>query len=485
MLNRCMLEMSFKKHICLLLSLAMLFSFCACERKDDIETTEEKETVSSTEVAECEENSTPAKAAVEIVCGDGTETEMYASVVSYSNGSVSGDGPLVFMSEAEHFAMIEKDIPLTYLDKGAFIHVPEIERTEATYGNTVCVYDENYERLAQDLTLSEVYERMTAEWKDRTLYLSFSVWFVKDTEPKLHTHNMYYVKAYTKVTEEEPAFAPMEERVEIMLSDGTVIQPYSEMMWFTKGEAMGAGDVMSVSVPWLLSEIADDLSLVIIDGNSKLSVSAREGVSILGGRKVDVYDEEFNLLQEDVLFYDLARTIAQKWKGRTLYLYFAVRFTDDSIPHHGHAIQNAYFACVYSSMVLPVEIEDECMILAADGETWQRMAHWSSLYDSIITSALVPTVTIGEDSEIRITVRDGVRIIKGGDLIDVYGENMTALAEKITLDELISRFETERQSSSVYIFVPVIFLDTGLNGEYARTVSYEYAARIEPCNTES
>ena len=33
------------------------------------------------------------------------------------------------------------------------------------------------------------------------------------------------------------------------------------------------------------------------------------------------------------------------------------------------------------------------------------------------------------------------------------------------------------------IAIPVTLLDTGLNGEYAQMVSYEYAARIEPASS--
>jgi hypothetical protein len=291
---------------------------------------------------------------------------------------------------------------------------------------------------------------------------------------------MYYAKACVRVPEEEMNYEPLMDHVEISLSDRTVATPYSEMMWFTRGEDMGAGAMMSMAVSDRLSEIADTLSLIIIDGNSKLTVSAREGVSILGGRKVDIYDEDFNLLKGDVLFYDAARVIAENWKGRILYLYFAVRFTDDLIPDHGHAVQNAYFVRVYSSTVIPIEIKDECKILAADGETWQRMGYWVRYLDEITNSFLLPTITVGCDSEISITMREGVKIIEGGDRIDVFDKNMNALAENIMIEELSERLGSEWKNMTVYIFIPVTLLDTGLNGEYARTVSYEYAARIGP-----
>ncbi len=105
----------------------------------------------------------------------GTVYAPYSEMVYITDGLLNGDGYLMFMSVSSRLKEIEDQIPEVPLNDVTAIRIDAPEHVGVRFDGTVDVYDENYELLAEDLTLAEVYEKGTNGWQTSKAYLFFRV----------------------------------------------------------------------------------------------------------------------------------------------------------------------------------------------------------------------------------------------------------------------------------------------------------------------
>lgn len=139
--------------------------------------------------------------------------------------------------------------------------------------------------------------------------------------------------------------APLAPSVTLYDANGNELALYSELIWFTDGIVVGDGMLMFVSVQNHLKTIAENIPLVSFGGTPEIVATAREGVSVRGGETVNVYDEDYALLAERLPLRALWEMGNAEWKGKLVYIYFTVRFSDDT-PDYEKSSENGYFVKV-------------------------------------------------------------------------------------------------------------------------------------------
>lgn len=185
-----------KRLITLLVLLAVLVSSVACgtEQEEDmygppgdlvpLDTTP---TPTDPAVTSSNDNVPPLTNRVELVNGEGTVLEVYSELIWVMDGSMVGDGMLMFQSVPNRLPAIAEKIPSVVLSGVPTVRIITSDTETAHGGDAVSVYGEDYSELAHRISWEEVLSRGQTEWAGRTLYLHFSV-----------NYNSTYTPEYTK-----------------------------------------------------------------------------------------------------------------------------------------------------------------------------------------------------------------------------------------------------------------------------------------------
>ncbi len=147
---------------------------------------------------------------------------------------------------------------------------------------------------------------------------------------------------------------PITYEVKYIGANGEATLPYEEMMFITDiqiysngnySQLDGDGYLAFYSVQNYLPHCVDKIPTVTLDENSKIEITAREGVSFEEITKVDVYGKDgdaYKLLAEDMTFPEIAEKGTNEWNAQTLYFYFDVGFTDTDASYEKN-VRNGYF----------------------------------------------------------------------------------------------------------------------------------------------
>jgi hypothetical protein len=112
---------------------------------------------------------------VELIDGEGNVLDTYSELIWIMDGSLIGDGLLMFQSVPNRLPAIADQIPSVILDAVPTVHIIINDTETAHGGQAVSVYGEDYSELAVRISWDEVISRGKAEWKGKLLYLYFSV----------------------------------------------------------------------------------------------------------------------------------------------------------------------------------------------------------------------------------------------------------------------------------------------------------------------
>ncbi len=281
---------------------------------------------------------------VKIIAG-GIGYEPYSEMIYFTDGSVIGDGYLMFVSVPTRLKEIAAQIPSIPLDEETEIAVISGEE----FNGMVDVYGEDYELLAEDMTLSEVYEKGTWIWQNTTVYLYFEVSehaeYAGSYEKGLC--NAYFFKTTFPKMTQTPAIG----QEVTLVADGKTYVPYEEMIWITdymwddgQGSIInGDGHLMFVSVTSRLPEIAEKIPSVTLTENAKIVSTAREGVKISGSGNISVYGADYELLAENMTLEEIFEKGKGEWLWQTVYLYFNFSFSMPLFDDAKKELGNGYF----------------------------------------------------------------------------------------------------------------------------------------------
>ena len=133
---------------------------------------------------------------VELVSGEGNVLEVYSELIWIMDGSLVGDGYLMFRSVPNRLPAIAEQIPLVVLNDVPTVRIVTSDTETAHGGEVVSVYGEDYSELAFRISWEEALFRGQTEWCGRMLYLHFSVNYDSTYSPG-YTKSMstaYFVK---------------------------------------------------------------------------------------------------------------------------------------------------------------------------------------------------------------------------------------------------------------------------------------------------
>ena len=133
---------------------------------------------------------------VELIDGEGNVLDTYSELIWIMDGSMIGDGLLMFQSVPNRLPAIADQIPAVILDAVPAVRIIINDTETAHGGEAVSVYGEDYTQLAHRITWEEVLSRGKTEWQGRLLYLYFSVNYDSTYSPD-YTKSMstaYFVK---------------------------------------------------------------------------------------------------------------------------------------------------------------------------------------------------------------------------------------------------------------------------------------------------
>ena len=133
---------------------------------------------------------------VELLDGEGKLLDTYSELIWIMDGSLIGDGLLMFQTVPNRLPAIADQIPLVDLVETPTVRIIIKDTETARGGEAISVYGEDYTQLAQRITWEEVLSRGKTEWKGRLLYLYFSVNYDSTYSPD-YTKSMstaYFVK---------------------------------------------------------------------------------------------------------------------------------------------------------------------------------------------------------------------------------------------------------------------------------------------------
>lgn len=133
---------------------------------------------------------------VELIDGEGNVLDTYSELIWIMDGSLIGDGLLMFQTVPTRLPAIADQIPSVFLDAAPTVRIIINDTETAHGGEAVSVYGEDYTQLAHRITWEEVLSRGKTEWQGRLLYLYFSVNYDSTYSPD-YTKSMstaYFVK---------------------------------------------------------------------------------------------------------------------------------------------------------------------------------------------------------------------------------------------------------------------------------------------------
>lgn len=128
----------------------------------------------------------------------------------------------------------------------------------------------------------------------------------------------------TTASWEEPEF---QSRVELISGEGELLDTYWERVWFMRGNLVGDGRLMFQSVEVALPAIRDRIPVVDLGESPSVRITAVNGESVSGGERVSVYGPDGTLLAKNISWQEVLSRGKTEWSGRTVYLYYSVRFT--------------------------------------------------------------------------------------------------------------------------------------------------------------
>ena len=129
--------------------------------------------------------------------------------------------------------------------------------------------------------------------------------------------------AETTASWEEPEF---QSRVELINGEGEPLDTYWERVWFMRGSLVGDGRLMFQSVEVVLPTIRDRIPVVDLGESPSVRITAVNGESVSGGERVSVYGPGGTLLAKNISWQEVLSCGKIEWSGRTVYLYYSVRF---------------------------------------------------------------------------------------------------------------------------------------------------------------
>jgi hypothetical protein len=119
----------------------------------------------------------------------------YSELVWFTDGTVVGDGALMFMSVTSRLSDIADEIPRVHFSGTPRVEATAREGVSIRGGETVNIYGEDYKLLAERIPISELWEKGNAEWKGQLVYIYFTVLFSDETpDYNKSTENGYFVK---------------------------------------------------------------------------------------------------------------------------------------------------------------------------------------------------------------------------------------------------------------------------------------------------
>ncbi len=145
---------------------------------------------------------------------------------------------------------------------------------------------------------------------------------------------------------------PIEPHAYLLFPDGTAQDLHKELLWYTdlqlysdgsSAPMIGDGHLMLMSVKSYGPSIADQISDVTLVRGTELVRFGGVGVLTSGGETCDVYDENFDLIGEGLTIDEVVEKGEGEWKGRSLYVYFKVKFYVPITGQWEKATMNGYF----------------------------------------------------------------------------------------------------------------------------------------------
>jgi hypothetical protein len=138
----------------------------------------------------------PLSPFVTMLDANGNELAVYSELVYFTDGTVVGDGALILMSVSSRLPAIAEKIPLVNIGGTPEIVKTAREGVSIRGGETVNVYGEDYKLLAERVPLADLWEKGSAEWSGKLVYIYFTVLFTDETpDYEKRTENGYFVKS--------------------------------------------------------------------------------------------------------------------------------------------------------------------------------------------------------------------------------------------------------------------------------------------------
>ncbi len=121
----------------------------------------------------------------------GVFTYPYASLI-YAEAA---DGELMFRTVSEMLPYYEQDIPSVTMYEDAVVYFSDTEGYSVYGGDVFDIYNGvDYEKLGENLTLTEITEKGKSEWREKTVYLYFEVLFSAITDDRSTFCYGYFLK---------------------------------------------------------------------------------------------------------------------------------------------------------------------------------------------------------------------------------------------------------------------------------------------------
>lgn len=209
-----MLKMNMKRLLVLALSICILVAIASCGDVDEetfenfTETTTDGgydwattcldhgcTTEFMTEMTSSRDDIAPLDPHVTVLDANGNEVEYYSELVYFTDGTVVGDGILMFMSVSNLLPQIKDKIPLVDPCGTPTIVATAREGVSFKGGTHVNVYGEDHAILAERLPISELWEKGNTDWKGKVVYVYFTVLFYDETpDYEKRIENGYFMK---------------------------------------------------------------------------------------------------------------------------------------------------------------------------------------------------------------------------------------------------------------------------------------------------
>ncbi len=405
-------------------------------------------TAPSQEFTSSRDDIEPLYPSVKMFDASGEEIELYSELVYFTDGMVVGDGALILMSVSSRLPAIAEQIPLVHLGGTPEIVATAREGVSIRGGETVNVYDENYQLLAERLQLADLHEKGNAEWQGKLVYIYFTVLFTDDTpDYEKRTENGYFVKT---------VFAG-NSAVSIIGENDRLFGVYREPIWSGPADF----ELAFVKVENYLPRIADKIPLVVLDDTSAIRIVVPGGVSFRTTDTVSVYGEDFSPLAENIALATVVER-AKAWDEDILYIYFEVCFESEE-----GSQGDGYFAkVVFEQGELPSNLTPTMVI---DGEkrisfyreavnftngftTGDGPLVFSSIEEHLPTiEDEIPYVIMDKTMTLDIPDEKGLTV-SGGELFEVYNERYEKLGV-YTLSEIINNLEEQWKDMNVYLML--------------------------------